>query len=290
MINLPRWVEAEKEPGRQSFRQAVHLVLRAIAQSEALAPAMIMKGGILLAVRYRSTRFTRDIDFSTSRRYQQQAIQPLLATIEEALAPVSADNEYGLALQLQSHQIKPPNRPDVSFPTLQLRIAYADRQNSAAMRRLINKGAPTLVHVDYSFNEWVTDIEEHQVDGGALRMYAFHDLLAEKLRSVLQQPVRNRERYQDIYDLNLLLNTAEPITSADRAAVLEKLFQASLGRLDMPDRRALRDPRIVQLSQRQYGSALPQMVADSLPPFDVAYGVVQEFYESLPWDAANPRP
>ena len=284
MINLPQWVEAEQEPGRQSFRQAVHLVLRAIAQSEALAPAMIMKGGILLAVRYRSTRFTRDIDFSTSQRYQQQAIQPLLAAIEEALAPVSADNEYGLALQLQSHQIKPPNRPDVSFPTLQLRIAYADRQNSAAMRRLINKGAPTLVHVDYSFNEWVTDIEEHQVDGGALRMYAFHDLLAEKLRSVLQQPVRNRERYQDIYDLNLLLNTAEPITSTDRAAVLEKLRQASHGRLPPPSRTALRDPEIKWLSQRQYGSALPQLVADSLPPFDVAYGLMQEFYESLPWD------
>lgn len=284
MINLPQWVEAEQEPGRHTFRQAVHLVLRAIAKSEVLAPAMIMKGGILLAVRYRSTRFTRDIDFSTSQRFQQQAIPSLLTNIEEALAPVSADNEYGLALRLQSHQIKPPNRPDVSFPTLQLRIAYADRQNPGAMRRLISKGAPTLVHVDYSFNEWVTDIEEHQVDGGALRMYAFHDLIAEKLRSVLQQPIRNRERYQDIYDLNLLLNSAEPITSADRAIVLDKLIQASRDRLDTPNRTALRDPQIVQLSQRQYGSALPQMVANSLPPFDIAYGLVQEFYESLPWD------
>lgn len=284
MINLPLWVEAEAEPERHVFRQAVHLVLRAIAQSEVLAPAMIMKGGILLAVRYRSTRYTRDIDFSTSQRFQQQVIPSLLTTIEEALVPVSADNEYGMALRLQSHQIKPPNRPDVSFPTLQLRIAYADRQSPGAMRRLVNKGAPSLVHVDYSFNEWVTDIEEHQVDGGTLRMYAFHDLIAEKLRSVLQQPVRNRERYQDIYDLNLLLNTADPVSSADRASVLEKLIQASHGRLDTPSRFALRDPQIVQLSKRQYGSALPQMVASSLPPFDVAYTLVQDFYESLPWD------
>lgn len=50
MIHLPLWVEAEQDPGRQVFRQAVHLVLRAIAQSEVLAPTMIMKGGILLAI------------------------------------------------------------------------------------------------------------------------------------------------------------------------------------------------------------------------------------------------
>ena len=284
MIHLPLWVEAEQDPGRQVFRQAVHLVLRAIAQSEVLAPTMIMKGGILLAIRYRSTRYTRDIDFSTSRRFQLQEVPRLLQAVESALAPVSADNEYGLALRLQSHVIKPPTRPDISFPTLQLRIGYASRQQPAAMRRLMAQGVPTLVSVDYSFNEWVTAIEEQPVDGGALRMYPFHDLVAEKYRSVLQQVVRKRERYQDIYDLNLLLNSVESMTFEDRAAILGKLRSACRDRLEEPDRLALQDPRIVALSQAQYGSALPQLVADHLPPFDVAYGLVREFYESLPWD------
>ena len=284
MIHLPLWVEAEQDPGRQVFRQAVHLVLRAIAQSEVLAPTMIMKGGILLAIRYRSTRYTRDIDFSTSRRFQLQEVPRLLQAVESALAPVSADNEYGLALRLQSHVIKPPPRPDISFPTLQLRVGYASRQQPAAMRRLMAQGVPTLVSVDYSFNEWVTAIEEQPVDGGALRMYPFHDLVAEKYRSVLQQVVRRRERYQDIYDLNLLLNSVESMTFEDRAAILGKLRSACRDRLEEPDRLALQDPRIVALSQAQYGSALPQLVADHLPPFDVAYGLVREFYESLPWD------
>ena len=284
MIHLPLWVEAEQDPGRQVFRQAVHLVLRAIAQSEVLAPTMIMKGGIQLAIRYRSTRYTRDIDFSTSRRFQLQEVPRLLQAVESALAPVSADNEYGLALRLQSHVIKPPPRPDISFPTLQLRIGYASRQQPAAMRRLMAQGVPTLVSVDYSFNEWVTAIEEQPVDGGALRMYPFHDLVAEKYRSVLQQVVRKRERYQDIYDLNLLLNSVESMTFEDRAAILGKLRSACRDRLEEPDRLALQDPRIVALSQAQYGSALPQLVADHLPPFDVAYGLVREFYESLPWD------
>lgn len=120
--------------------------------------------------------------------------------------------------------------------------------------------------------------------GGTLRMYAFHDLIAEKYRSVLQQPVRKRERYQDIYDLNLLLNSADPIMPEDRASILEKLHSASAGRLEGLERHALRDPEIMSMSQAQYGSALPQMVASQLPPFDVAYGLVQAFYEGLPWD------
>lgn len=134
MIDLSSWVEAETEPDRQEFRQAVHLVLRAIAESPELAPVMIMKGGILLAVRYRSTRFTRDIDFSTSSRYQVQEGERLVQTMQAALAPVSADNDYGLALRLQSYGVKPANRPDVSFPTLQMRCVLAMLRGSSPKR------------------------------------------------------------------------------------------------------------------------------------------------------------
>lgn len=67
-IDLVHWVNAETDPSRRSFRQASHLVLRAIANSHRLAPLMVMKGGTLLAIRYNSPRFTKDIDFSTTTR------------------------------------------------------------------------------------------------------------------------------------------------------------------------------------------------------------------------------
>jgi predicted nucleotidyltransferase component of viral defense system len=286
LIDLPAWVDAEQQPERRALRQAVRLVLRAIALSPTLAPIMIMKGGVLLAIRYQSSRFTTDIDFSTRRRFQDVHLPTLLASVEEALAPVSADNEYGLALRLQSHEIKPPHRPEVNFPTLQMRIGYASRLKPRLVERLQAAGSPTIVQVDYSFNEWASDTEQQQVDGGLLSMYPFQDLVAEKIRSVLQQPLRGRERYQDIYDLFLLLATAPPITTDDRAAILAKLIESCRDRQVVVHQAAMRDDAVVEMSRRRYATDLPGLVSGQLPDFDTAYTEVRAFFESLPWEAS----
>jgi predicted nucleotidyltransferase component of viral defense system len=282
-IDLTAWVDEELRPERKVFRQAVQLVLRAIAQSPSLSAIMIMKGGLLLAVRYHSSRFTRDIDFSTSKRLQEVDLPTLLATIAEALASISADNEHAMALRLQSHEIKPPNRPGVNFPTLQMRIGYASRLEPRSLKRLESTGSTQVVQIDYSFNEWASGTEQQEVDGGQLLMYPFHDLVAEKLRSVLQQPLRGqgRPRYQDIYDLFLLLETA--VNVEDKAIILAKLFEASRDRQVPLHKGALRDEQVIQLSREEYATVLPGLVVGPLPDFDVAYKTVQDFFESLPW-------
>jgi predicted nucleotidyltransferase component of viral defense system len=283
MIDLNAWIELEEQPDRKVFRQAVQLVLRAIAQSPALSPIMIMKGGILLAIRYKSSRFTRDIDFSTSQRFQDADIPAFLNDFENALAPISADNEHALSLRLQSHEIKPPNRPEVSFPTLKMRIGYASRLDPRSLRRLAAKGSSQVVELDYSFNEWASESEIEAIDGGALSMYTFHDLVAEKLRSVLQQPVRKRERFQDIYDLFLLLETSPPHDQSDRDAILRNLVEASHNRGVLLRRTAMRDETVINMSRRQYDAVLPDLVPGNIPDFDTAYKTVQAFFESLPW-------
>ena len=282
-IDLTAWVDEELRPDRKSFRQAVQLVLRAIAQSPNLSAIMIMKGGLLLAVRYHSSRFTRDIDFSTSKRLQEVDVPMLLSSIGDALASVSADNEHALALRLQSHEIKPPNKPGVNFPTLQMRIGYASRLEPRSLKRLESTGSTQVVQVDYSFNEWASGTEQQEVDGGHLLMYPFHDLVAEKLRSVLQQPLRGqgRPRYQDIYDLFLLLETA--VNDDEKAIILAKLFEASRDRQVPLHKEALRDEQVIQLSRDGYASVLPDLVLGPLPDFDVAYTTVRDFFESLPW-------
>lgn len=282
-IDLTAWVDEELRPDRKAFRQAVQLVLRAIAQSPNLSAVMIMKGGLLLAVRYHSSRFTRDIDFSTSKRLQEVDLQALLAMIAEALAPVSADNEHAIALRLQSYEIKPPHRPGVNFPTLQMRIGYASRLEPKSLKRLESTGSTQVVQVDYSFNEWASGREQQEVDGGHLLMYTFHDLVAEKLRSVLQQPIRGqgRPRYQDIYDIFLLLGT--PVDDADKAIILAKLFEASKDRQVQLHKEALRDEQVIKLSREEYVTVLPDMILGPPPDFDVAYTTVREFFESLPW-------
>jgi predicted nucleotidyltransferase component of viral defense system len=282
-IDLTAWVDEELRPERKAFRQAVQLVLRAIAQSPSLSAIMIMKGGLLLAVRYHSSRFTRDIDFSTSKRLQEVDIPALVAMIAEALAPVSADNEHAIALRLQSYEIKPPHRPGVNFPTLQMRIGYASRLEPKLLKRLEATGSTQVVQVDYSFNEWASGREQQEVDGGHLLMYTFHDLVAEKLRSVLQQPIRGqgRPRYQDIYDIFLLLGT--PVDDGDKAIILGKFFEASKDRQVPLHKEALRDEQVIKLSREEYVTVLPDMILGPPPDFDVAYTTVREFFESLPW-------
>lgn len=286
-IDLDQWVNEEHDPQRRQFRQTVHLILRAIATSDALAPFMVMKGGILLAIRYNSPRFTRDIDFSTSQRLQEVDLPSLLNDVTEALAPVSADNEYGLALTLQSHAVKPPDRPEVSFPTLQLKIGYASRASAGEMLRFTKGQSAKTAQIDYSFNEWASEVEQQVIDGGTLSMYAYHDLIAEKLRSVLQQPLRNRSRFQDIYDISLLLDCAT-ITGEDKGTILNKLREASEERKVPMHRMAMRNQEVIDLSRRDY-EAVAGLIPAKLPDFDVSYDVVRGFFESLPWPDGQSR-
>jgi predicted nucleotidyltransferase component of viral defense system len=151
------------------------------------------------------------------------------------------------------------------------------------LKRLESTGSTQVVQVDYSFNEWASGREQQEVDGGHLLMYTFHDLVAEKLRSVLQQPIRGqgRPRYQDIYDIFLLMGT--PVDDGDKAIILAKLFEASKDRQVQLHKEALRDEQVIKLSREEYVTVLPDMILGPPPDFDVAYTTVREFFESLPW-------
>lgn len=283
MINLASWVEEETDPARRSFRSAAQLVIRAIAQSTTLSPVMVMKGGTLMAIRYGSSRFTRDIDFSTTRKIENVDIEELLRDFSLAIETISADNEHGLALRLQSHVMQPSNNPKPTFPTLRIKIGYASRTSPRQLKRLSENGAADVVLVDYSFNEWDFSANIEEVDGGSISTYSFHDLIAEKLRSILQQPIRKRERFQDIYDVTLLLRCNTEITQEDRARVLENLEKSVEGRSVPLERFAMRDPEIERLSKIGYEKHLPDQITGDLPPFHEAFAIVVEFFESLPW-------
>jgi predicted nucleotidyltransferase component of viral defense system len=84
-INLEEWVESESDPSRKTLREAMHIVLLAIATSRTLSYSMVMKGGVLLAIRYESTRFTKDIDFSTAVKYEDFNKEDFLAELSERL-------------------------------------------------------------------------------------------------------------------------------------------------------------------------------------------------------------
>ena len=59
-INWEKWVESGGDPKWKPLRQAVHVVLLAIASCDSLKGDMMLKGGILMSLCYGSSRYTRD--------------------------------------------------------------------------------------------------------------------------------------------------------------------------------------------------------------------------------------
>jgi predicted nucleotidyltransferase component of viral defense system len=205
--NIEDWVgEAGEE--ELPFREAVHTILAAIAQSPNLNDNMIIKGGILLAIRYKSKRFTKDIDFSTPRKLAEIPPEKVREFLDGALTQTVEELDYDLDCRVQKCKVNPKD-PEATFPSIELKVGYAYK-GSPQHKRLLAGQSATVVSIDYSLNEHTPNVENLTLGiDGELKAYALTDLIAEKYRAVLQQAERKRQRRQDIFDLFFLLDSIE---------------------------------------------------------------------------------
>lgn len=280
-LDVPAWV-AKAEPRERNFREAVHIILTAIANSAELASTMVMKGGMLMAIRYNSSRFTKDADFSTRNKYLEGNEDELLAELNAHIDYANESLGYDTMCRTQRYELK-PKRADASFPTLTLSIGYAKRSKSSELTKLLNGQAPTIVAIDYSYNEAVFDVEVLSLgDGENIKAYSFLNLLAEKYRSLLQQPVRKRNREQDVYDINLLLGGAQELHAQEKEMLLELIINSSKERNIDAKSDSMANAEVRLMAEKGYAD-LAAEVQGPLPDFDAAYGAVQRLYEGLPW-------
>ncbi|MCC8458709.1 nucleotidyl transferase AbiEii/AbiGii toxin family protein [Photorhabdus aegyptia] len=266
--SIEQWV-AEAPKDRITFRQAVHIVLQAIASSDYLKPKMIMKGGLLLGIRYQSSRFTEDIDFSTAMKLADIDQEEFLAELNESLLIVSGELPYQVTCAVQAVVIQPKNQYEkATFPSFNLKIGYARNTSRGEMKRLREKQCPNTIKIDYSLNEDSLHV----------------DLIAEKIRSIIQQVPRNRSRRQDIYDLNYLFNNVE-LDEVEMLSILTSLLHKSVGRLEpgVVNPATLDRADIKQHSEREY-QTLTAEIEGMLPDFDTAYERIRLFYRALPWE------
>jgi len=284
-IDIPAWV-GKAEGGDRTFREAVHIVLTAISSSTVLQSTMVMKGGMLMAIRYNSTRFTKDADFSTRDKYLEGNE---VALLEELNAQIDLANEtlgYDTMCRCQKYELK-PKKADATYPTLTVNIGYAQRSKKGEVTKLQAGQAVKIVSIDYSYNEAVFDVEILSLgDGEMITAYSYINLLAEKYRSLLQQPVRKRYREQDVYDINLLLGREQVLHPEEQKALLELLIASCRERGVEAKRDSIANPEVRGMAERGYAD-LVAGVAGELPPFNDAYAVVQALYEGLPWGGTD---
>lgn len=283
--DIDLWV-ADAPQDRKEFRQAVHTILYAISESEYLKPRMIIKGGMLIGIRYKSERFTEDIDFSTSEKYQNIDTEEFKKELNEALLVAYEELQYGVKCLVQSCKVQPKNGVEnATFPSLKLKIGYASNSNTSAMKRLGEERSANTVKIDYSFNEITHKIDDLVIEDSSVKAYGFEDLIAEKLRSLHQQVIRNRSRRQDVYDLYFLLNVSSPITSEDKLNILIFLKEKSKERLPSGfiNKDSLNNQELKSRSKEDY-HLLAKEIEGELPDFEEAFHKVKTFYESLPWE------
>ncbi len=281
-FNIKEWVEADLD--QAAFRQAVHTILTAISGTQFLQTSMIMKGGVLLALGYNSSRYTQDIDFSTAVRLPEFNQNKFKNRLGEGLIFAAESLGYGLDCRIQGI-VQKPAREDASFPTIQTKVGYAYKSKPAEHRRLLAGQATKVIKLDYSLNEPVGHVELYELeDGNQIRTYGIVELIAEKFRALLQQQVRDRMRGQDVYDLYHLFTMHPDLVAKDETKhkILKRLIEKSAIRNLSVSGESLANADIRRRTEEDYQNRYSE-VEKGLPPFDTLYESVEEYYRSLPW-------
>ena len=279
--DIAEWVE-QADDSQREFREAVHTILAAIANDPQLRANMVIKGGILLAVRYHSHRYTKDIDFSTTQSLSEINSDQIKEALNKNFIRIAEKLEYELDCRVQSCRIQPANKPDASFPSVKITVGYAYK-GTKKHQRLLGNQSPTHISIDYSLNELMPNLERLDVgEGEQLHAYTLIDLIAEKLRSILQQKIRNRTRRQDIYDLRLLIEKYPDLDKIEKQSILKSFIEKSESRDITPNKDSLDDAETRERSQKDYLTLADEIEGD-LPDFNETYDAVNKFYKSLPW-------
>jgi predicted nucleotidyltransferase component of viral defense system len=277
---IKEWVAAAPDARQRELRQAVHTVLVAVAEFRRAGLEVVMKGGILLAVEYAGDRYTKDVDFSTRARLNEVPPERFESVLNAALAQAADSLDYGLDARVQSRALIPPGE-ERTWPTLRLSVGYAPILDDKRHGRLAGGQATDVLSVEISYNEVITGSEWIALgDGLEVEASTLVDLVAEKYRAMLQQPIRNRVRRQDAYDLYCLLEARSRELDEVRAQVREALIRKSEGRGIRVTPDALRDPEVERRSREEY----PQLAAEirrALPEFGEVYERVRRYYEGM---------
>lgn len=283
-VDVHAWVEkASANPDRYRDRQVTEIVLAAIGVAPNLKTALVLKGGTAMALAFRSDRVTADVDFSADA--DPEAFANLIVDELNAGMPRAAIRLGYLALMCRVQSVRKMPRPanfgDHDFPALLVRIGSAKR-GSPEEPRLAAGQASRVLAIEISFRDQVYAFQElNLIDANvAVRAFTIHELIAEKLRALLQQPIRNRYRRQDVFDIAYLIDGHE-LDERDRTIILATLIEKCRTRGITPDARSLDDPEVARRAEADWNTL--RLELSNMPPFWERFAIVQGLYASLPW-------
>jgi predicted nucleotidyltransferase component of viral defense system len=122
------------------------------------------------------------------------------------------------------------------------KVGYALPDDHKNLERILKEvNVSTVVPFDISLNEVICAAEEIDLGGThSLQVCTLEDIVAEKLRALLQQVSRNRLRCQDVLDIAMILTALRP----DETKIANFLVQKADARNIQVSKTAFHDAEI----------------------------------------------
>jgi predicted nucleotidyltransferase component of viral defense system len=181
--------------------------------------------------------------------------------------------------RVQKIEQQPPG-PDRSFITFEGKIGYAlpeDRRNRQLIQR--NKSSKATVPLDVSLNEPICGIVEVDIaSSNLLQVCRLEDIVAEKLRALLQQPLRNRCRPQDVLDIGVAVQENPDL---DLNLTAEFLLEKAKARSVPVSRAAFHQEEIRSRAFEGYNE-LREPTRNAFIEFEEAFSIVLSLVERMP--------
>lgn len=286
-VDVRAWVEAAKaDLTLFRDRQVTEIVLAAIGFAPRLSESLVLKGGTVMALAFHSSRMTGDVDFTAT-------VEPtgFAETITEDLNPELRRAAIRLGypdlvcrVQTVKKMPKPLNFEGHQFPALLVRIGSA-RRGTAEEKHLDSGRAPRVLDVEISFRDQVHSFQELKLVGTnvAVRAFTLHEVIAEKLRALLQQPRRKRNRRQDVYDIAYLIE-ARDLSAEDRRIILETMLEKCRTRDIEATPTSMDEAEIKTRAAADWHTLALEL--GELPPFEERFEMMRSLYIGLPWERA----
>lgn len=279
--DLAAWAKANGTTvGEARLRFAQYVALCGIAGVPALRQALVFKGGNALDFVWQPNRSTLDLDFSvdmTGARFQAD-----VDTIRTLLGRGFgiATSRFGVAFAINSVRQQPPGA-DKTFVTYVARVGYGlPDERQLLIRMANNQSSPHVVPIEISINEPIGDSTVFTIDESyaQLRVCTLEDIVGEKLRALLQQPIRNRYRKQDLLDIAVVVR-GHPALDRDQVAAFLRL-KADARNVSV-SKAAFRNPVVAERAKVDYDTLKPT-TRTLFIPFDEALATVLALVDELP--------
>jgi predicted nucleotidyltransferase component of viral defense system len=261
--------QSKVDPGIVEKDYILSKTLMALSQNQEFYNSFVFKGGTALKkCYYPQWRFSEDIDLTAAKIIQPDDIKTIFQHSVEHESRL-----FGVPMRIMEYSQYPKTGDNPI--TVQLKLGYEGPLRKAS-------GQKNNIRVDISFDEKIhqrpaqkTIIKGYADDiDAAILTYTLEEIIAEKLRSILQ-----RGKSRDYYDVWILL---KDYGSDFDAKLMVEIMNKKCHDKGIPDPQvdAFFQPERVDEAKRYWERGLAHQV-DNLPPFEAVVAELKNLLNSL---------